>query len=401
MNSTKMSKTNNILPILFIFLMMILSAICDSVRGIFIPVFRNDFSINNTSIGIMLTSASLGYIVCTYIGGVLCERIGQKKVFSLGYVFIIISLLVLYISPNFIVLLFGIFFLNVGQSLMGIATNTLVPVLFLSFQAILMNLTHFCYGLGSAFAQRFAGIMLYKGITWRKIYLMVAIFAFVMFIFFIFIKIPEPHKTKNNFNIDKKKIFKDKLIYFYIFAIGFYVFAETGTGNWFVNFMEKNYNYNKSQSSFYIAIFFAVFAIGRFIGGFIIEKTGYINTVLISSIFALVFYSVGLMLGEVGLIIISAAGFFFSIVFPTIILTISKVFEENSAYVTGIIVTFGSATSMVMNQLMGYLNDKVSLYIAYWLIPISLVISIVFIYLIYINTKDKLRKTSNRLTSAV
>ena len=79
MNSIKTGKTNNILPILFIFLMMILSAICDSVRGIFIPVFRRDFDVNNTSIGIMLTSASLGYMLCTYIGGILCEKIGQKK----------------------------------------------------------------------------------------------------------------------------------------------------------------------------------------------------------------------------------------------------------------------------------------------------------------------------------
>ena len=284
---------------------------------------------------------------------------------------------------------------------MGIATNTLVPVLFLSFQAILMNLTHFCYGLGSAFAQRFAGIMLYRGITWRNIYLMVALFALIMFVFFIFVKIPEPNKVKSDFKIDKNKLFKDKLIYFYIFAIGFYVFAETGTGNWFVNYMEKNYNYDKSQSSFYIAVFFAVFAVGRLIGGFIIEKTGYINTVLISAIFALMSYSVGLALGENGLIIISIAGFFFSIIFPTIILTISKVFKENSAYITGIIVTFGSATSMVMNLFMGYLNDKISPYTAYWLIPISLVISIVFIYLIYINTKDELRKKINRLTSAV
>lgn len=401
MTSTNTSKVNNILPIFFIFLMMILSAMCDSVRGIFIPVFRNDFSINNTSIGIMLTSASLGYIICTYIGGILCEKIGQKKVYILGYIFMILSLAVLCISPNFIILLVGIFFLNVGQSLIGIATNTLVPVLFLSFQAVLMNLTHFCYGLGSAFAQRFAGIMLYRGVTWRNIYLMIAILTLVIFIFFIFVKIPEPHKANKNTEINKEKIFKDKLLYFYIFAIGFYVFAETGTGNWFVNFMEKNYNYNKSESSFYIAIFFGVFAIGRFIGGFIIEKTGYINTVLISSICALVSYSIGLVLGERGLIIISIAGFFFSIVFPTIILTVNKVFKENSAYITGIIVTFGSATSMVMNLFMGYLNDKINAYTAYWLIPISLVISILFIYLIYVNTKDKLGKKSNRLTSAV
>lgn len=392
MNNTKSSKVNYILPILFIFLMMILTAICDNVRGIFIPTFREEFSVNNTSIGIMLTAASLGYIICTYIGGILCEKIGQKKVYMLAYIFIILSLLVLSISPNFIVLLLGIFFLNIGQSLIGIATNTLVPILFLTFQAILMNLTHFAYGLGAAFSQRVAGIMIYRGVTWKQIYVMVTVYALILFVFFIFVKIPEPNKVKENSTLDKKQIFKNKLTYFYIFALGFYVFAEVGTGNWFVNFMEKSYNYNKSESSFYISLFFLLFAIGRFIGGFIIEKTGYINTVLVSCILAFISYAIGLSLEEKGLIIISIAGFFFSIIFPTIVLTISKIFKENSAYVTGVIVTFASAISMIMNLFMGFLNDKTSMYSAYWILPASLVVSILFIYLIYTNTKDQLLK---------
>ncbi len=393
------AQKNSILPIIFIFLMMILTAICDNVRGVFIPVFKRDFSVNNTSIGFMLTAASLGYIICTYIGGILCEKIGQKKVYTLGYIFIIISLIALSVSPNFNILLLSIFFLNIGQSLISIATNTLVPILFLSFQAILMNLTHFCYGLGSAFAQRFSGIMLYRGVSWRQIYLIIAIFAAILFLFFIFVKMPEPHRTKVETIIDKKQIYKNRLIYLYIFALGFYIFAEVGTGNWFVNFMEKNYNYNKSQSSFYISIFFAAFALGRFVGGFIVEKTGYINTVLISSISAFILYTLGLSLNEKGLIIVAISGFFFSIVFPTTVLTINKVFKENSAYVTGIIVTFGSAISMILNLAMGYLNDNISVYLAYWLIPASLVISIVFTYLIYINTKDNLNKKAKKLNA--
>ncbi|MDW8802953.1 MFS transporter [Clostridium sp. A1-XYC3] len=371
---------------------MILTAICDSVRGIFIPVLKNDFSINNTSIGIMLTSASLGYIIFTYIGGILCEKIGQKKVYILSYIFMIIPLFILAVSPNFIVFLLAIFLLNIGQSLLSIATNTLVPVLFLSFQAVLMNLTHFCYGAGSAFAQRAAGVMLYRGVTWRKIYIIIALYALVLFILFIFVKIPEPHRVKETSSIDKKSIFKNKLLYFYIFALGFYVFAETGTGNWFINYMERSYHYNKNESSLYIAMFFTVFAIGRLVGGFIIEKVGYINSVLISSIMAFVLYVFGLVLGEKGVIIVSISGFFFAIVFPTIVLTISKVFKEGSSYITGVIVTFASATSMLMNLFMGYLNDKVSSYAAYWLIPISLIFSVAFTYLIFVSTKNQLLK---------
>lgn len=392
MSSANLSRKDGILSIIFIFMMMILTAICDSVRGIFIPVFKTDFTVNNTSIGIMLTAASLGYITFTYVGGILCEKIGQKRVYILGFIFATIALFLLSISPNFLTLVGGVFILNIGQAFIGIATNTLVPVLFISFQAVFMNLTHFCYGLGSAFTQRFSGIMLYNGVSWRRIYLMIAFLSLILFLLFIFIKVPEPHKIKTDKQVMRKSIYKDKIIYFYILALGFYVSAEVCTGNWFVNFIERNYNYNKSESSFYIALFFAVFAIGRFIGGFIVEKTGYMNTVFISSFLAVIFYTMGLFLGQKGLIIISISGLFFSIVFPTTILTISKVFEENSSYITGIVATFSSATSMVMNFLIGYLNDRISVQLSYWLIPACLFISTIFIGLIYKNTKWKLSK---------
>ena len=50
--------------------------------------------------------------------------------------------------------------------------------------------------------------------------------------------------------------------------------------------MQKNYNYNESKSSFYLALFFGIFTVGRLLGGFIVEKMGYLNTVLISLIIA-------------------------------------------------------------------------------------------------------------------
>lgn len=385
MREIKLSK--NIPAVLLIFLLMILSAYCDNVKGVFIPVFKTDFRVNNTSIGLMLTMGTLGYTVFSYIGGVLCEKLGQKKVFIFGISIIGCSLLLLRFSTNFIVLMLGMFLLNMGQAFGSIATNTLIPVLFLSFQAVIMNITHFCYGLGSSLAQRFSGVMLYNGTTWRQIYLYIAVLAFILLIFFAFIKIPQAHKMDYKVSIGLKDIYRDKLIHYYVLALGFYVFAEMGTGNWFVNFMEKVYNYNKSQSSFYVALFFAVFALGRLLGGFVVQKFGYVKTVGISVVIALVMYTTGIAIGEKGLILIALAGLFFSITFPTLILSVSTVFKQSSLYITGVIITFCSLTSTILNLFFGYLTDKVGTYTAFYMIPASLFISIIFIYLIKINTK--------------
>ena len=43
---------------------------------------------------------------------------------------------------------------------------------------------------------------------------------------------------------------------------------------------------------------------------------------------------------------------------------------------------------MLLNLVIGKLNDKIGTFFAFYMIPISLTISIIFIYLIYINTKS-------------
>jgi len=383
-----MKNKSNVMAIVFIFAMMILVAAIENIRGIFIPVFMKEFSVNNSSIGTMVTVSSLGYIFSTFIGGGLCEKLGQKKVFILGFVFIILSLGVLSITYGFPLLLFAMFVMNIGLAFTGIATNTLVPVLFLSFQAILMNLTHFCYGLGSTIAQRTSGLLINSGISWRTIYLAEAGVTLIFLLIFFFVKIPEPPKKIHNKTVNKFDVFKNKLFYFYAAGLGFYVFAEIATGTWFVTFMTKTYDYDGAKSSFYLALFFAIFTIGRLLGGFVVEKTGYLNTVIVSLVIAFILFSLGVFIGQQGMIIISISGLFFAIGFPTIVLSVRKVFKENSDYITGAVITCASTINMIMNFFMGKLNDVLGNYLAFYIIPISLMLSIISVYVIYKNTKE-------------
>lgn len=384
---------NHILPILFIFMMMILNASAENVRGIFIPMFKSDFSVNDTEIGLMLTVSSMGYLIFTYIGGILCEKIGQKKVFISGFIAIIISLSGLWATKSYIILLCCMFIMNIGLALISIAINTIIPVLFISFQAVLMNLTHFCYGLGSTVVQRLSGVLLFNGVAWRTIYLGEAILFLLVLIFFLPVKIPNTHKIKANNGEQTKTshLLKNKLVYFYMIGLGFYVFAEMGTASWFVNFIEKTYAYDKSRSSFYLALFFGLLTVGRLIGGFIAEKVGYLKLVLISLSAAAILFTTGISIGESGLVIISVSGLFFAVTFPTVVVTISKVFKDHGAYATGIIVTASSTFNMVLNMVMGYLNDTIGVYNSFYLIPLGLAVSFFFIFAIYKNVSSTTR----------
>lgn len=383
-------KSLNIPAIAFIFLIMVVMAITDNLKGAFIPTYKKIFSVNDINVGYMITAASIGYIIFTYIGGFLCEKIGQKKVVILGTIAMLSGLTILSQANSFTMVIMGTVVNSIGVSLISIGANTIAPVLFISYQAILMNLTHFCYGLGSAAGQRFVGIMIGRGMDWRKIFVLVAAAVLVVLIAFLFVKVPSVHEENKNSKINTREIFSNKLIYLYTIALGFYIGAEWCTGNWFMNYTNKVFNFDQSSGSYYAALFFTTFAIGRFIGGFIVEKTGYLRSVMVSLIAALVVYFFGISMGIGGVMFISLSGIFFAIVFPTVILTVNKVFKENTAYITGTIITLASILSTVINLLMGYLNKFIGVKNAFYAVPVCLAVALVFVFIIHNNTKEYL-----------
>lgn len=387
MKNKNISK-HTIILIMFSFIMMILIAMFDNVRGPFVPTIKNDFNVNNKEVSLTLLACSLGYMVFTYLGGMLSERIGHKKVFVVGFLLIIISPIGLFFSENFIIYMINLFILNAGEALIAIGINTIIPLISVGFQATLMNLTHFFYGLGATFTQRVAGILIYDGVSWREVYLGISIISSIIFLAFILIKMPKDTTNKVYEKINYRDIFRNKLVYLYMCTLGFYIAAEVNTGNWFVNFMHDNYGFKENKSSFYAALFFGMLTMGRLLGGFVVEKIGYMKSVLISVISALVLYLVGLIIGESGIIIIAISGMFFAIVFPTVVVTISHVFEKNISYITGLVITIGAFIGMIVNLLIGTLNDVIGVYKAYYIMPLCLFMCFVSMYLIYIHTRN-------------
>lgn len=380
-----MKKDRNLAISVVIFFIMAAIAVVDNTKGIFIPAFKESFNANNTSMGIMLSACSLGYIIFTYIGGILCEKLGQRKVILLGLSIIIVSTLMIASSSIYLFLLLGMFFLNMGIAFGCIAINTLIPAMFLAIQAVMMNIAHCSYGFGSTLGQFAIGKILDTGVEWRSVFYGIAIMFIVVVIVFLIIKIPDiqVQSEKENKKIGQKAIFKEKYIYIYAFALGTYIFAEMGMSNWIVNFLMESYNFTSSTGATFLSAFFLLLTVGRLFGGFVAEKFGYLQSVIVSMGIAIILLVIALTIGNKALVLICITGLFFAITYPTVVTTISKVFKENTAYITGVILTGASSVSMILNLLMGRLNDVIGTTMTFYLIPISLTVSMIFVIIIY------------------
>lgn len=363
---------------ILVFFTMIYAGLTDNMKGIFIPSFKEEFNITDSKVSMILLAASIGYIICQYIGGVLVEKMGHKKTYYVAFSLGIIGIGLIYLSSSFYMLVIAILLVTMSLSMGVLCTNSLIPLIFLSSQAVFMGIVHFSYGVGGSIGQSSAGVLLDSGLSFRQIYLICGALALVMIIMAMFSKMPETegiHREKKIISL--KEVLSDKIVILFSLTIGFYVLAEAVIGTWLINYLKEVYSYTEYKGSYYISTFFFLFALGRFFGGFIAERFGYFKTVIIFLCLALISVFIGITGGERFLILIAISGIFFSLVYPVLITAISKRFKVSSAYILGVILTFAAIIGNGFNFFIGYLNDFLGYYSAFYVVPISLLISLI------------------------
>lgn len=362
----------NIYLIFTTFYIYFIMALFESSRGNFIPFFIDEFQISNTTISFILSLNTVGCVIGSFLAGHLCEKFGHKFVFIAGS---IISTIAVFMAP-FIsnIYLLGLFYFifGIGRSSLSVSVDSIVPVLSIGFEVILMNITHFMYGLGSFAGQSIYGKLLFQGISWRSIYAYLGIFFIVSILFTVFMKIPNMRVIQENTNIKRKELYKNPLIYLFVFAVTLSLISEAIISTWFINYVRSSYGFNPVDAAFYASMFFLSFAVGRLAGGFIVNKLGDIRGLKVFMLSASICILLGLIFKKSGLMLISASGFFISISFPTFMVIINKIFNQNASFAIGLITTFSNILYVVLFNLSGVLNDLVGSYVAFYMAPASL-----------------------------
>jgi fucose permease len=379
-------KRQTILTITLLIALYAMLAMFDNFKGIFVPYFKQDFAITNAQVGVLMTSSLLAYAVFQYICGMLVERFGHKKVVSSGIVVAILALLLIVNARSFALLLLGFFALNIGSATFNVAVNTLGPMVQVASTATLMNIINFSYGTSNTISQKAVGQLLARDVRWQVFFIFLIVAAALLLIGLLLIRLPQ-FNQEHKVIYSKKDLFRNKFLYLYIVAIGFYLAAEYGTGNWFVNYMSETYHLGADQRSTYVALFFGLETIGRLFGGFVIDRLGYYRSILVYGSMAFLLTLAGILLGRSGLLIFALAGLGYSIIYPTIMLAFYHVFKEAAVYATGLLLMSGTLLAMVVNLIIGIANDYLGSRLAFYAIAFCLVIFLAAVWQIWLSSK--------------
>lgn len=370
-----MNKKEKYFLIGMLFFSMLIVSISFSFRGIFIPTFKEEFNISNKVIGVFLSIVQMTSLLTYVVGIKLNEKLGQKNIMLLGLGINMTSFIAISFAQSFVQLTIGYIFITFATSIMLLSINTTIPLIHVAFQSTLLNLVHGFFGVGNTFSQKITGFLMEHGYTWEIIYRYISIGFFIAFALYLFVY----DVKKDDFNNKgAQKIKEKKKLILFIFALGFYVSAEIQTGNWFMNLLKTEYAYSPSHATTFTAIFFGTFTIGRFVGGFITEKVGYFKSIIYSITLTVISYTIGLLLKENGLYLVASSGLFLAIVFPTSMALIGRTFKATASRAIAIASTSIELFVLFSGLIIGFLNDSIGAYLAFYMIPIYAFISLLF-----------------------
>lgn len=384
-------KPNNVYVFFTLFYAYFVLALFDTAKGNFIPYFINDFSINNSTIGLILSINQLGSVFGAFLAGHVSQRYGLKVTFIIGTAICSIVGFSSLLLSNAILL--GIFFFvfNFGRSFLCISVDSLVPINAIGFEVLFINLTHFMFGVGSFTGQSIYGNLLFNNINWKTIYFVLGFLFTLCMIFVMFIKVPKSKHILENKPYNKKDLYRNPLLKLFIICFSGIVAAESIVMTWYINYMSSNYNFTAVETAKFSAIFFMAFSLGRLVGGFIFHKIGESKGLKISMGMFILCIIVGLILRKNGLYIIAISGLFISVTYPTLVVLINSAFKELSSLALGVINTFSSIAGIVSSILIGLLNDLIGSYTTFYLGAVFMAISLAMLIAI-----DRRQSLENR-----
>ena len=335
----------------------------DNLKGLTIPPLLKELGLTYGQGGVILFGAYIGFLVATLITGPLADAAGKKAVILFYCACLLVGMSGYSASSAYGLLIAAMTLIGFGLGCVEVGANLVIVDLYRDAKGQYLVMLAFFHGLGSMLAPLYSGQMLEAGRSWRNVYQYSLPLAAALLVFFLLVKYPRRQSSDSAaFDIHairKSALTKDMLLFYA--AIALYVAAELGIASWSGEFLQNARKFSVTQSSTYLALFFAALTAGRFIGSFLVERIGYLKILTYAAASSVVCVAVGILGTPQTVIFIPLTGLFFSIIFPTIIAAVSDLHKENIGTILGVLFAFAGAGGALGPWMIGVCNDHFGL----------------------------------------
>lgn len=335
----------------------------DNIKGPTLPNLLQDLNFSYSQGGGILFGAYLGFVIATLLAGPLSDLLGNRLILLAAALFIALGTLGMGSATTYPLLFGAMLVIGLGMGAIEVGGNALIVALHPLAQGRFLNLLATFHGVGSLLAPFYAVWLLSENGSWRNVFLYslpVTVLLGLLFLITAGPSVSQQERHGFDWQVLRRTGFSPTMIFFYL-AIGLYVATELGIANWIVEYLSKSKGLTQSTASYYLSGFFGCIMIGRLVGSIVVERIGYLRSVWLAAIGALLCIGITLLTPPAFAFFLPLSGFFCSIIFPTITAAVARLHPQNTGTILGLLFTAGGVGGALGPAVMGVASDALGI----------------------------------------
>ena len=379
MPQTSNKQTNRLTFAAFVVLMVGLGS-SDSLRGIFSTIFQQHFALSTTQLGLIVTVSYIGNLVFLLVGGNLSARFAKKRVLQVLMLIWMAALALFALTDSYPVLLVAMALAMGSSTLLNTTMNLITPLLFTAAPGFFVNFLFFTQGIGTSGSQFFLGSMADGFPFWQYTNLGLLVLGAAAFGMLLFCQVPEEPAVAPGALPQAEGRLTDRLgvVVPFVLVFGFYFITEHGVMNCLVAYGTTGLEMTQAAASRYLSVFYGGVMLGRLVLSPLVDKLGVIRSMQLFGVISGVLYVAGSLGGAALMPLWAASGFFLSILYPTLVMSIRLYFPaQQVSGAAGTIISIASLADILFNVGFGRLVDLAGYRLSICVLPVSMVLFLI------------------------
>ncbi|MBC8259606.1 MAG: MFS transporter [SAR324 cluster bacterium] len=368
----------------------------DGLLGVAWPGIRDYFDLPVDALGIILICGTGGYMLSSFLSGMLMRRLGIGKLLSLSCAATASSLFVYAITSDWWIFVIFVAISGLGAGAIDAGINTFVAKY---HSSRMMQWLHASFGVGITSGPVIMTLGISLTSRWQSGYLVVSLaIAILAAVFFvtksmwigITVNGTEDHHTETDATLfETLKIIPAQLSMLLFFL---YTGVELGLGLWTYSLLTESRGVAPEVAGFITGSYWGMFTIGRIIAGLYASRIADRKLIYLSVSLALL--GIGLLLTNSGqltsILGIGLVGFAIAPIFPGLVSnTTSRVGRVHQANTIGLQIAAAGFGVTIVPSLAGVLARHYGLeVIPFYLLSVLSLMLLVFVYLDLLSEKS-------------
>lgn len=278
--------------ILLTFIAFIALGLPDGLLGVAWPSLRADFSISLDAMGMIMVTATAGYLTSSFLNGKLVSHLGVGRLLAASCALTGFTLFGYSVSQSWYLMVFLGIFAGMGAGAIDAGLNTYVAA---NYNEGFMQWLHASYGIGITFSPLIMTYAVNSLKSWRLGYDIVGGFQVLLAICFV-VSLPlwksekkkegaEETRKLTDYKTSYLETFKQPRVWLSFLLFVIYCCAEVSLGAWAYTLLTESRHIAPTVAGILTGSYWAFFTVGRFSAGLYTRKIT-LHTLIYASISA-------------------------------------------------------------------------------------------------------------------